>query len=491
MEPLIPLETFSCKTDTKCPAKGTNDADTFPSYLDEAKCVGSEGPVTGNKQRPDGDPTEIVQVAAVTADEIFIGQTIVQTEKVSGQELNSSALFSETNMPTNPAVPFSIEHGAAISPSRTSPLAASALTDEKVPQSAAAGSELAVQQTAVPQTGGKIPYRETRPKLSHPINRPEVVLKPEEDAADTFKWSVSPTHPQLGDELAQPLKGDNLSSLASQGNHASGISTSRFVALLGKTIAPPPEQPLKPISLQQGNTANNTASGTSSATTEKTFLEITKHFLSENNMDEPGANTLQARPTNLAHAIHTSATTDITSENFAAALHLRDASQLTQPNQEGATIRLPSGIEVTDKQIIDQIFEHISIRSLNSSEGTSNLSIRMHPEELGRLELELVANKDGIKAHIHAQTHQVQDILEKHIFRLREGFEQQGLKLQEVTVSVNSEQHHGPGHFHEQPTPHSPSSPLDKVMVRDDFEPIPDEIITPNFHADGGFSLRI
>lgn len=482
MEPLIPLETFSCKTDTKCPVKGVNDADIFPSYLDEAKSAGSEGPVPGNKQRPTGDPAEIVQVAtaqmpekrgagyipgetdssddrslavvaagqfpsgvsgvsglrfiederlhaATAANEIFNGPPLLQMEKAYSRELNNPGLFSDTTMRTNPAVLLSPENRAT----------ASLLTDG-------------------------------------------ITFPPAGARNDFVAYSANPQF--LGGSLRFQKIGDN-SFQSSQGDPASEVSASRFIDLLGKASHPPG----KPLDDGYYNLANETADGTLPGEAEKTFLEITKHFLSKNNMDRTGDNIIVARQTNPAHDFHLPATFDTVLENLAAAQHLQDASQ--QGNQESATIRLPSGFQIPENRISDQIFEHLSIKSLKSSEGNSNLSIRMHPEELGHLELELVVNKDGVRAHIQAQTIQVRDILEKHIFRLREGFEQQGLNLQEVTVSVNSEQHHGPGHFQEQLTPRSPSFSLGPMMVRDAFESVPDEIITPNFRTDGSISLRI
>ncbi len=51
--------------------------------------------------------------------------------------------------------------------------------------------------------------------------------------------------------------------------------------------------------------------------------------------------------------------------------------------------------------------------------------------------------KGGIKAHIQAQTAQVQEVLERHMPRLREAFAQQGLQLDDVEVSLDSRQSGG------------------------------------------------
>ncbi len=63
----------------------------------------------------------------------------------------------------------------------------------------------------------------------------------------------------------------------------------------------------------------------------------------------------------------------------------------------------------------------------------------LNPEELGEVKLELAVEKDQVRAHLHAQSSQVHEVLEKHIARLREALELQGLKLDEVRISSDSQ----------------------------------------------------
>ncbi|MDY6848823.1 MAG: flagellar hook-length control protein FliK, partial [Thermodesulfobacteriota bacterium] len=94
----------------------------------------------------------------------------------------------------------------------------------------------------------------------------------------------------------------------------------------------------------------------------------------------------------------------------------------------------PSGQPMPENQLLDQVARSIN---LQASGDRSQMTLRLHPEELGELRLELVMEKGGIKAHIQAQTAQVQEVLERHMPRLREAFAQQGLQLDDVEVSLD------------------------------------------------------
>ncbi len=100
----------------------------------------------------------------------------------------------------------------------------------------------------------------------------------------------------------------------------------------------------------------------------------------------------------------------------------------------------PSGLLMQENQLLDQVARSIN---LQANGDRSQMTLRLHPEELGELRLELVMEKGGIKAHIQAQTAQVQEVLERHMPRLREAFAQQGLQLDDVEVSLDSRQSGG------------------------------------------------
>ena len=122
--------------------------------------------------------------------------------------------------------------------------------------------------------------------------------------------------------------------------------------------------------------------------------------------------------------------------------------------QGDGKLQLPSGAAVSEQHVVDQVVKGVGGAQVKE---TSSITVKMHPEELGQVKLELTMGKDGLKAHLHAQTQQVQDVLEKHLPKLRHALEQQGLRLDEMQVSVDSGRDGGRGFFFQQQQQGSPT----------------------------------
>ncbi|BCA79112.1 flagellar hook-length control protein FliK [Desulfuromonas sp. AOP6] len=106
---------------------------------------------------------------------------------------------------------------------------------------------------------------------------------------------------------------------------------------------------------------------------------------------------------------------------------------------KGPEVRLNSGMLISENRIVEQTIEKFS---LHQAKDAGSITLRLHPEELGQIKVELVMDKDSVRAHLHAQSQQVQEVLERHLPRLRDALEQQGLKIDQLQVSVDS-QHNG------------------------------------------------
>ena len=88
---------------------------------------------------------------------------------------------------------------------------------------------------------------------------------------------------------------------------------------------------------------------------------------------------------------------------------------------------------VNQTEIIDQIIDAVKV-SVNAD--TTSMEIQLTPENLGRLNLN-VASKDGvITATITAQNEAVKAVIETQLIELKQTFNEQGLKVQEVEVAV-------------------------------------------------------
>ena len=117
-----------------------------------------------------------------------------------------------------------------------------------------------------------------------------------------------------------------------------------------------------------------------------------------------------------------------------AAAPIVTGSTATMPaTADTAMLRLPSGIMVPEGTVIEQMITRLS---MNQRLETSTVNLKLYPQELGELRMEIKVEQDNIKAHIITQNPQAQEMVDRHIPRLREALEQQGLHLQEVEVTI-------------------------------------------------------
>ncbi len=105
-----------------------------------------------------------------------------------------------------------------------------------------------------------------------------------------------------------------------------------------------------------------------------------------------------------------------------------------------AVVQLPSGQQVAESQIFDQVVTHIS-GSQNGESG--RMVLRLQPAELGSLKLELMVEGDRVKANLQAQTTQVQEVIERNLPQLRNALAEQGLKIDQFQVNIDKGQQQG------------------------------------------------
>ena len=98
--------------------------------------------------------------------------------------------------------------------------------------------------------------------------------------------------------------------------------------------------------------------------------------------------------------------------------------------------------QVVDSQIFDQVVTHLS----GSDKGDmGRMVLRLHPAELGSLRIELMVEGDKVRANLHAQSQQVQEVLERNLGQLRNALAEQGLKIDHFQVSSDARQHQQQG----------------------------------------------
>jgi flagellar hook-length control protein FliK len=93
-----------------------------------------------------------------------------------------------------------------------------------------------------------------------------------------------------------------------------------------------------------------------------------------------------------------------------------------------------------EQQMVDQVAAKLSS---SGNQGKSTLTLNLHPPELGRLTVKLFSEDGHMSLHMHANNQQVQEVLERHMPRLRESLQQQGIELDDAMVSADSREEGG------------------------------------------------
>ncbi len=238
-----------------------------------------------------------------------------------------------------------------------------------------------------------------------------------------------------------------------------------------------------------GDNPRNTFIAGQEAKNQETVLSFAGKDSSGSNFESSGNNPQSAKP-NIVPSFSSNMATAETGEIVTSGVALSQSTipQPTTNTQDTAAIRLPSGAFVSESKIVDHVIEHVSIRSHN---GANSITIKMHPEELGRLKMDLTVDKDVVKAHIQTQSIQVQEVLEKYISRLRDGFDQQGLKLDEIQVSIDSDRSTDHGLFQEHRNGQANIKASNPVRMDKKLETSSNDAIARSTSTENGISLRI
>lgn len=152
----------------------------------------------------------------------------------------------------------------------------------------------------------------------------------------------------------------------------------------------------------------------------------------------------------------------------------------TTATSDAASIRLPSGTTVPDGAVVDQMIAHFSV---NKRLETGTVNLRLNPQELGELRMEIKVEQDNIKAHIIALNPQAQEMIDRHLPRLREALEQQGLHLQQVEVTIAAHDQTGGQRFQEsagwqQPAPSPRNEAGQQVFTLDADESVDETLFS-------------
>lgn len=123
--------------------------------------------------------------------------------------------------------------------------------------------------------------------------------------------------------------------------------------------------------------------------------------------------------------------------NTGQAMHLHQ-----MPRAEQLTLMLENnGRQVTPEQLIRQFNTILSKSQFLKEAGTQRLFIKLHPEHLGALRIELVQKNQMMVARILASTAAAREMLDSQLNNLKQAFVNQNIQVERVEVSQQLAQH--------------------------------------------------
>jgi len=133
----------------------------------------------------------------------------------------------------------------------------------------------------------------------------------------------------------------------------------------------------------------------------------------------------------------------------------------TTPGQS-TVYHLASGLMVPEGTVVDQMIAHFAV---NKRLETGEVTLRLHPQELGEIRMAIKVEQDNVKAHIIAQNPQAQEMIDRHLPRLREALEQQGLNLHQIEVTVAAHDNAGGERFQDNNAWRQPTASAHRSQV--------------------------
>lgn len=119
------------------------------------------------------------------------------------------------------------------------------------------------------------------------------------------------------------------------------------------------------------------------------------------------------------------------------------SSRTTQPLSPGETLIVRNRPISLADGVMPQILENLNLRTWKV--GQKELKIQLHPEELGRLRMEIGLKDHQVVLKINVENPFVKDLIENNLAQLREGLLDRGLRMDKCSVTVSDHFQHQSG----------------------------------------------
>ena len=108
--------------------------------------------------------------------------------------------------------------------------------------------------------------------------------------------------------------------------------------------------------------------------------------------------------------------------------------QISKPYELTLT-QSQSGNKVSTEQLIQQFESILSKSQLLNTGGNQKLFIKLHPEHLGAIRVELIQKESALIAKFMTTTANAKDILESQLQSLKQAFSTQNIQIEKIEIS--------------------------------------------------------
>ena len=124
------------------------------------------------------------------------------------------------------------------------------------------------------------------------------------------------------------------------------------------------------------------------------------------------------------------------SQETIAANNLITFTELMEAAFEDRTVLMQGDTKVSMRDITEQVLGQVKVRVTSE---TTNLEIQLHPASLGRVNVQVSAVAQGITtATLFVENEMAKQALESQMLTLKQNFQEQGLKVDAVEVTVSN-----------------------------------------------------
>lgn len=220
------------------------------------------------------------------------------------------------------------------------------------------------------------------------------------------------------------------------------------------------------------------------------FLQAKVEAQNKNNTGSSNQQTGQQEVANPTQGLTTQPQISTTEQATAFSQTLSNVQNPTSPQAPAVTpqpVTLPPGTQTFEDNIINQVAERFQVNLRNQE---TQLQIKLQPAELGELKIDLTMKDGAIRAHVIAQSGQVQEILEKNMAKLKEVLEDQGLTVEEILVSHKPDNSDSFDLLHEHLAKHDRPSPQTNRNIDTSFNETFEDIVTDTDHTATGVNIQ-